>query len=116
MVKADGYGHGIAAVAGTLGDAGCSFFAVSSEEEAVELREIEGLTLENRQACGQAVPTEVLAAIRECDVLLKGPTTTPSGGELLESANVALRRELDLYTNVRPVCVPDQGIDVIDLA
>jgi len=42
---------------------------------------------------------------------LKGPTTTPSGGEQLESANVALRRELDLYANVRPVCVPEEGID-----
>ena len=30
---------------------------------------------------------------------------------LLESANVAMRRELDLYANVRPVCIPEQGID-----
>lgn len=41
VVKADGYGHGINTVAGALGDAGCDYFAVSSEEEAVELREIE---------------------------------------------------------------------------
>ena len=41
VVKADGYGHGIQTVAGALGDAGCDYFAVSSEEEAVELREIE---------------------------------------------------------------------------
>ena len=41
VVKADGYGHGIHTVAGALGDAGCDYFAVSSEEEAVELREIE---------------------------------------------------------------------------
>ena len=78
----------------------------------VELREIEGLTIENRLALGQAVPAEVLAAIKECDVLLKGPTTTPKGGTL-ESANVTLRRELDLYANVRPVQVPEQGIDWI---
>ena len=77
----------------------------------VELRAIEGLTIENRLAVGKAVPDDVLAAIKECDVLLKGPTTTPSGGEQLESANVALRRELDLYANVRPVCVPEEGID-----
>ncbi|MBR1456062.1 MAG: isocitrate/isopropylmalate dehydrogenase family protein [Oscillospiraceae bacterium] len=78
----------------------------------VVLREIEGLTLENREAKGQAVPDEVLTAIRGCDVLLKGPTTTPKGGTL-ESANVALRRELDLYANVRPVAVPEEGIDWI---
>lgn len=77
----------------------------------IELRAIEGLTIENRLAVGKAVPDDVLAAIKECDVLLKGPTTTPSGGEQLESANVALRRELDLYANVRPVCVPEEGID-----
>lgn len=76
----------------------------------VELREIEGLTLENRLARGEAVPQEVLAAIKDCDVLLKGPTTTPKGGTL-ESANVTLRRELDLYANVRPVAVPEEGID-----
>lgn len=76
----------------------------------VELREIEGLTLENRLARGEAVPQEVLAAIKDCDVLLKGPTTTPKGGTL-ESANVTLRRELDLYANVRPVAVPEAGID-----
>ena len=77
----------------------------------IELRTIEGLTIENRLAVGKAVPDDVLAEIKACDVLLKGPTTTPSGGELLESANVALRRELDLFANVRPVSVPEQGID-----
>ena len=78
----------------------------------IELREIEGLTIENRLACNQAVPTDTLNAIKACDVLLKGPTTTPKGGTM-ESANVALRRELDLYANVRPVCVPEEGIDWI---
>ncbi len=78
----------------------------------VELREIEGLTLENRLALGRAVPEDVLDAVKACDVLLKGPTTTPKGGTL-ESANVTLRRELDLYANVRPVTVPEEGIDWI---
>ena len=78
----------------------------------VKLRDIEGLTLENRLARGKAVPEEVLAAIKGCDVLLKGPTTTPKGGTL-ESANVTLRRELDVYANVRPVTVPEEGIDWI---
>ena len=76
----------------------------------VELRPIEGLTIENRLALGQSVPQEVLDAIKQCDVLLKGPTTTPSGGTM-ESANVTLRRELDLFANVRPVSVPALGID-----
>lgn len=74
------------------------------------LRDIEGLTIENRLALGKAVPDDVLAAIKECDVLLKGPTTTPSGGTM-ESANVTLRRELDLFANVRPVSIPGEGID-----
>ena len=76
----------------------------------VELRPIEGLTVERRLELGCAVPADTLAAIKACDVLLKGPTTTPKGGTL-ESANVALRRELDLYANVRPVSIPSLGID-----
>ena len=78
----------------------------------IELKPIQGLTIENRLAKGQAVPDDVLAEVKTCDVLLKGPTETPKGGTM-ESANVALRRELDLYANVRPVAVPDQGIDWI---
>ena len=76
----------------------------------VELRKIEGLTIENRLALNQAVPDSVLADIKKCHVLLKGPTTTPKGGTM-ESANVCLRRELDLYANVRPVSIPEKGID-----
>ena len=78
----------------------------------VVLKDIEGLTLEKRLALGKAVPDGVLAEIKTCDVLLKGPTETPKGGTL-ESANVTLRRELDLYANVRPVSVPEEGIDWI---
>ena len=78
----------------------------------VVLKKIEGLTIENRLAQGKPVPEAVLAEIKTCDVLLKGPTTTPMGGKL-ESANVTLRRELDLYANVRPVAIPEEGIDWI---
>ena len=78
----------------------------------IVLKRIEGLTIENRLACNQAIPDAVLAEIKTCDVLLKGPTTTPMGGKM-ESANVALRRELDLYANVRPVSIPEEGIDWI---
>ena len=76
----------------------------------VVLKQIEGLTIENRLALGKSVPEEVLAQIKSCDVLLKGPTTTPMGGKM-ESANVTLRRELDLYANTRPVTIPEEGID-----
>ncbi len=81
-------------------------------KKSVLLVPIEGLTIENRLARGEAVPSDTLEAIKSCDVLLKGPTTTPKGGTM-ESANVALRRELDLYANVRPVSVPEEGIDWI---
>ena len=82
----------------------------------IELRKIDGLTLENRIAKMETVPADVLAAIKECDLLLKGPTTTPGKGDNLpniESANVTLRRELDLFANVRPVVIPEKNIDWI---
>ena len=89
-------------------------FLLDSEVKSgrVEFNVIDGLTIENRLAVGKPIPDDVLAEIKKCDVLLKGPTTTPKGGTM-ESANVALRRELDLYANVRPVCVPDKNIDWI---
>ena len=77
---------------------------------SIVIKEIQGLTIENRVAQGKAIPDDVLAEIKSCDVVLKGPTTTPHGGTL-ESANVAMRRELDLYANCRPVSIPEQGID-----
>ncbi|NLD19608.1 MAG: isocitrate/isopropylmalate dehydrogenase family protein [Clostridiales bacterium] len=82
----------------------------------IQLRRIEGLTLENRIAKMETVPQDVLEAIKECDLLLKGPTTTPGKGDNLpniESANVKLRRELDLFANVRPVAIPEKNIDWI---
>ncbi|TLZ73696.1 MAG: isocitrate dehydrogenase (NADP(+)) [Methanobacteriota archaeon] len=51
---------------------------------------------------GEMLPEATLAAIREYVVALKGPLTTPvSGG--FRSLNVALRKALDLYANVRPI-------------
>lgn len=76
----------------------------------VEIRTIEGLTIENRIAHNKAIPDDVLAEIKACNVILKAPTTTLKGGTL-ESANVAMRRELDLYANVRPVVVAEDNID-----
>ena len=80
----------------------------------VEFKVIDGLTIENRAAVGKAIPDDVLAELKSCHVILKGPTTTPRAGDPwpnIESANVAMRKELDLFANVRPVKVPDQGID-----
>lgn len=80
----------------------------------IEFRDIEGLTIENRAKHLQSIPDDVLAEIKECDVTLKGPTTTPEKGDgwpNLESANVGMRKELDLFANVRPVRVPSEGID-----
>ncbi len=80
----------------------------------VRFRDIDGLTIENRIAAGKAIPDDVLEALKGCHVILKGPTTTPQKGDgrpNIESANVAMRRELDLFANIRPVKVPEQGID-----
>ncbi|MGN0539409.1 MAG: isocitrate/isopropylmalate family dehydrogenase [Candidatus Fimenecus sp.] len=80
----------------------------------IEFKYIDGLTIENRVAVMKAIPDDVLAQLKECHVILKGPTTTPQAGDPwpnIESANVAMRKELDLFANVRPVKVPDQGID-----
>ena len=86
------------------------------KEGQVEIRDIEGLTIENRAAHGKAIPDDVLAEIKKFHVTLKGPTTTPRKGDPwpnIESCNVALRKELDLFANVRPVRVPKQGINWI---
>ena len=50
---------------------------------------------------GNPLPDDVLGAIRETGVALKGPITTPVGGGF-RSVNVALRKSLDLYAQVRP--------------
>lgn len=84
------------------------------EKGKVEIRDIEGLTIENRAKVLKAIPDDVLAELKKCHVILKGPTTTPRKGDEwpnIESANVAMRKELDLFANVRPVKVPEEGID-----
>ncbi len=50
---------------------------------------------------GNPLPDDVLDAVRETGVALKGPITTPVGGGF-RSVNVALRKSLDLYAQVRP--------------
>jgi isocitrate dehydrogenase (NAD+) len=86
------------------------------ESGKVVFRTIEGLTIEKRARAGKAIPDGVLEELKQCPVILKGPTTTPRAGDPwpnIESANVAMRKELDLFANVRPVRVPEQGIDWI---
>ena len=84
------------------------------ESGKVEFVTIDGLTLENRIAHMQAIPDDVMAQLKSCHIILKGPTTTPqkgSGMPNLESANVAMRKALDLFANIRPVKVPSEGIN-----
>lgn len=80
----------------------------------VEFRVIDGLTIERRAELGCAIPPDVMEELKKCHVILKGPTTTPRKGDPwpnVESANVAMRKGLDLFANVRPVKVPELGID-----
>jgi isocitrate dehydrogenase (NAD+) len=111
IVGGDGIGPFICAHARTVLE-----FLLEDEisQGSVELRTIEGLTIEDRAKVLRAIPEDVLEDIKHCHVVLKGPTTTPKKGDPwpnIESANVAMRRELDLFANVRPVRVPEQGID-----
>ena len=80
----------------------------------VVFRVIEGLTIENRAKQLQSIPDDVLAEIKQCHVTLKGPTHTPEKGDgwpNIESANVSMRKALDLFANVRPVRIPAESID-----
>ena len=91
-------------------------FILSDLEESgkVEFVKIDGLTLENRIAHGKAIPDDVMDELKSCPIILKGPTTTPqkgSGMPNIESANVAMRKALDLFANIRPVKVPSEGIN-----
>jgi isocitrate dehydrogenase (NAD+) len=66
---------------------------------------------------GNPLPEHVLQSIREYGVALKGPITTPVGGGF-RSVNVALRKSLDLFAQVRP-CKTYPGVrtrfDDVDL-
>ncbi len=68
--------------------------------------------------CGTPLPDYVLESIRRNRVALKGPLTTPIG-KGFRSVNVALRKELDLYANVRPakslpgVKTRYEGVDIL---
>lgn len=80
----------------------------------IVFKDIDGLTIENRVKVMKAIPDDVMEELKQCPVILKGPTTTPQAGDPwpnIESANVAMRKALDLFGNVRPVKIPEEGID-----
>ncbi|MBO5363057.1 MAG: isocitrate/isopropylmalate dehydrogenase family protein [Clostridia bacterium] len=84
------------------------------EQGRVEFIDIDGLTIENRIAHMKAIPDDVMEELKSCHIILKGPTTTPQKGDgmpNIESANVAMRKALDLFANIRPVKVPEEGIN-----
>ena len=66
---------------------------------------------------GSPTPPALLESIRRTGTALKGPLTTPVGGGF-RSANVTIRQELELYSNLRPVkTVPNvkSHFDDVDL-
>jgi len=80
-------------------------------EEAVKYcygssREIQWMEIyageKSNQITGSYFPDETLEAIREFEIAIKGPLTTPVGGGF-RSLNVSLRQTLDLFACVRPV-------------
>lgn len=91
-----------------------SLLAPEISSGRVEIREIPGMTIENRAARLQSLPDEVFEEIKKCNVLIKGPMVTPRAGEPwpnLVSANSLLRRGLELFAAVRPIRIPDKNID-----
>lgn len=111
VVGGDGIGPAITAQAHRI-----LKYLLKDEADAgkISFKVIDGCTIEHRAEVGKALPDDVLAELKQCHVILKGPTTTPRAGDPwpnIESANVAMRKELDLFANVRPVKVPEEGID-----
>jgi isocitrate dehydrogenase (NAD+) len=91
LIPGDGTGPDVTGAARTVLDA----TGVGIEWEVVEA----GETALSKY--GQLLPEQVLESIRRNKVALKGPLTTPVGTGF-RSVNVALRKQLDLYANVRP--------------
>lgn len=111
MLGGDGIGPRISAESQTVLE---HLLKEEVDSGKVEFRVIDGLTIENRAEHLQSIPDDVLAEIKDCHVTLKGPTHTPEQGDgwpNIESANVSMRKELDLFANIRPVRIPSQGID-----
>jgi isocitrate dehydrogenase (NAD+) len=92
LIPGDGIGPEVSSAARRAVDA----TGVSIDWEIVELNEKAILK------AGTSLPQDVLDSLERTRVGLKGPVTTPIGGGF-SSVNVALRKKLDLYANVRPV-------------
>jgi len=106
LIRGDGIGPEIAAAAvRILGEAGADL------EWDEQLGGMAALA-----DAGDPLPDATLESIRQHRLVLKGPLTTPVGTGF-RSVNVALRREFDLYANVRPArtIVPGGRYDDIDL-
>ena len=92
MIPGDGIGPEVASAARRVVDA----TGVSIEWEIAELNA--DLILKT----GESLPQQVVDSLNRTRIGLKGPVTTPIGGGYT-SVNVALRKRLDLFANVRPV-------------
>ena len=108
LIPGDGIGPEVAAAARTVLDAtgvGLNWILAKAGAGCIE-------------AYGVPLPKETVDAIRSVGVALKGPVTTPVGTGF-RSVNVALRQELQLYVNLRPVkSIPGipsryEGVDLI---
>ena len=111
VVGGDGIGPAITAQAQRILE---FLLADEVQKGKITFNVIDGCTIAHRAEVGKALPDDVVAELKKCHVILKGPTTTPRAGDPwpnIESANVAMRKELDLFANVRPVKVPEEGID-----
>ncbi len=66
--------------------------------------------------CGDPLPLPTLESIRRTGLALKGPLTTPVGGGF-KSINVTLRKEFELFANLRPArtLIPGGRFDAIDI-
>ncbi len=92
VIKGDGIGPDIVESALQILDkVGCNF--------AYDFADAGLMALENH---GELLPQETLDLIAKNKVTLKGPLTTPVG-EGFTSINVSLRKQFQLYANVRPV-------------
>ncbi|NLA05788.1 MAG: isocitrate/isopropylmalate dehydrogenase family protein [Firmicutes bacterium] len=108
LIRGDGIGPEI--VAATLDVIEATGVAIDWKEAAAGESALE--------SCGAALPEETLDSLRETRIGLKGPLTTPIGSGF-RSINVALRKALDLYVNLRParsypgVSSPYRDIDLV---
>lgn len=92
LIPGDGIGPEVAAAAERV---------IAATGVAIQWERVE-LSADRIRSTGESLPADVVASLEKTKVGLKGPVTTPVGGGF-QSVNVALRKKLDLYANVRPV-------------